>query len=314
MIKLKKRFTTLIIYIFLISNSFASVSDAIFATVGGKAITQYDIVKEIKKILILSGQSFNENMREELQQAAINSAIKRSIKKIEIEKYESLNFNPNDLREELDRIAKISNLDLQTLKKTFVENEISWNEIVDQVKTELLWNTLIFKLYKDRLSINHEEIEEQLKLVQGKKAIKEYLISEIIIKSVPQIEVNTKIEELKNRIKDETFEKVAIDVSISETSVRGGNLGWINEKEIAENFRSAITNTPVGNISKPIILNQGILIFKVRDVRDAKKFTDLDSAKTQLVNAEKTKILQMHSLSHYDKLTRTISVKYFINQ
>ena len=99
MIKLKKRFTTLIIYIFLISNSFASVSDAIFATVGGKAITQYDIVKEIKKILILSGQSFNENMREELQQAAINSAIKRSIKKIEIEKYESLNFNPNDLRE-----------------------------------------------------------------------------------------------------------------------------------------------------------------------------------------------------------------------
>ena len=46
MIKLKKRFTTLIIYIFLINNSFASVSDAIFASVGGKAITQYDIVKE----------------------------------------------------------------------------------------------------------------------------------------------------------------------------------------------------------------------------------------------------------------------------
>ena len=47
MIKLKKRFTTLIIYIFLINNSFASVSDAIFATVGGKAITQYDIVKDV---------------------------------------------------------------------------------------------------------------------------------------------------------------------------------------------------------------------------------------------------------------------------
>ena len=46
------------------------------------------------------------------------------------------------------------------------------------------WNTLIFELYKNRLSINIEEIEDQLKLMQDRKKIYKYLITEIIIRPV----------------------------------------------------------------------------------------------------------------------------------
>ena len=73
------------------------IKDSLFATVGNKAITQSDIINEIKIILILTGQSFTEDIKEQLQSGAIQSIIKRNIKKIEIEKYNSLTFNQPDV-------------------------------------------------------------------------------------------------------------------------------------------------------------------------------------------------------------------------
>ena len=288
-----------------------AIKDSLFASVGNKAITQSDILNEIKIILILTGQNFTEDIKEQLQSGAIQSTIKRNIKKIEIEKHEFLTFNQPDIDLELEKYAINLNMDYTTLKNTFIVNGIDFLHVKDQIQTELLWNSLIFQLYKNRLSININEIDEQLKLIQNKKEMEEYLISEIIIKPVSKDKLQSKIKEIKDKISIEGFEKVAINLSISETALKGGNLGWISENVISEIFRSKIINTPVGNISEPIILPQGILFFKLRDKRKLKKFANLEDAKNQLVNAEKTKILKMHSLSHYENLRRSIPIHYY---
>ena len=67
----------------------------------------------------------------------------------------------------------------------------------------------------------------------------------------------------------------------------------------------------LNQISKPILLPQGILFFKVRDKRKVAKYVNLEDAENQLVRAEKNKILNMYSLSHYDNLRRTISIVYY---
>ena len=136
-------------------------------------------------------------------------------------------------------------------------------------------------------------------------------MSEIIIEKVEKINLNSKIDEVINRIKNEGFEQVAIDLSITETSALGGDLGWIVETEISDDFKLKIINTKLGDISDPIILPEGILIFKVRDKRAVEKITDLEEVKNQIVNAEKTKILRMHSLSHYENLRRSATINYY---
>ena len=88
-------------------------------------------------------------------------------------------------------------------------------------------------------------------------------------------------------------------------------MGWLNENIISNKIRSAIINAPVGSLSKPIILPEGILIFKIRDKRKVKNETDLEILKNQLVTTEKTKILNMYSTSHYDSLRRSVSIKFF---
>ena len=205
-------------------------------------------------------------------------------------------------------------MDLDTLKNTFITNGINFSNVVDQMKTELLWNSLIFQLYKSRLSVNIDEINEQLKLFQNKGEVVEYLLSEIILKPIPANELKTKIKEVKNKIKNEGFKNVARSLSISETALNGGDLGWVNENIISESFKDKIINTPLGNISEPILLPEGILLLKVRDIKRTESILDLEVAKDKLVDAEKTKILNMHSLTHYDTLRRSISINYIGNE
>ena len=287
------------------------IQDSLFATVGNKAITRSDIVNEIKTILILSNQSYSQKDAEFLEKAAIKMVIKRNIKQTEVEKYDSLKFNQNDLDKEINQLAINANTDLNTLKNIFVANGINFSNIINQIQLELLWNSLIFNLYKSRLSININEIEEQLKLIQNKKEIQEYLVSEIIIRPIPSDKMDSEIKKIINKINTEGFEKVAISLSISNSASSGGNLGWINESVISEKLRSKIIRTPVGTISEPIILPEGILFFKIRDKRKLKKNINLADLRLQLSNAEKTKILNMYSLSHYDNLKRSIAIKYY---
>jgi len=308
-----------IVFIILIASTclvkgHAEIKDGLFATVGNKAVTYSDVVNEIKIILILNNESYSDDKRERLHKLAMNSIVKRSIKQIAIDQNDFLVFNQQELENELNKLARNINMDLDTLKNICASNELDFSLVEDQMKVELLWNSLIFQLYKDRLSINVEEIDDQLKLIQNKKEFEEYLISEIIIKPIEKDKIEDEINELKNRIKIEGFEKVAMDLSISETSTRGGNLGWLNENQIPKKFISKIVNTPVGELSEPTLLPQGIIIFMVKNKRKVEKSPNLEKEKDLIVAAEKTKILNMYSLSHYDSLRRSIAVKFLKNE
>ena len=307
-----KKIIYLIIPFLLFSNNLqGEIKDGLFATVGNKAITESDIVKEIKTILILSDQPYNAEKRDMLQSVAVRESVKRNIKKIEIEKYNNLSYNESDLSKELIFLAEQSNSDIDTLKLKFAQNGIDFSNVIENIKTELLWNSLIFQIYKDRLNINLSEVEEQLKSLSKKKDLNEYLISEIIIKPVTKDKLNSEINKIKEEIKIQGFEKIAMEKSISDSSINGGDLGWVNQNVISEEFESKIINTAIGQISEPVLLPEGIVFFKVRDKRVSKKNIDLVQARQQIINSEKTKILNMYSLSHYDTLRRTIAINYY---
>jgi len=310
-IKLRKIILVLIFSFIFISGGNAAIKDSIFITVGDKAIAKSDIINEIKIILILNGTSYSEEIKEQLDSSAIKSIIRRTIKKIEIEKYDKLKFKPEDVDIELKRFASSLNMDLDTFKQTFITNGIDLSIVEDHIATDLLWNSLIFSLYKDRLSINLDEIEEELKMINQQVETNEYHISEFIIKPIPKENLEFELKKIFNEIEEKGFENVAIEKSISETAIKGGDLGWVNENSIAKEFKEKIIKTPIGKISEPIFLPQGILFFKVKNKKTLKKFINLEEAKNQLVNAKKMKILNMYSLSHYDKLRRTISIVYY---
>tara|TARA_B110000438_G_C15737970_1_gene617125 strand:+ start:22 stop:960 length:939 start_codon:yes stop_codon:yes gene_type:complete len=306
----------IILFIFMIFISIgkvnSSITDSLFMSVGNKPITQSDIINEIKILLILSNESYTEDKRDQLQKQAMQSLIKRNIMRIEIEKFNITEFNITDLENELKRFASKMNVDVDTLKNICESNEINFSLIEDLITVELLWNILVFNLYKNRLIVNSADIDEELKKLEKIKK-NEYLISEILIPISDADNTANTIIDLKKKIEIEGFENVAENLSISESSLKGGDLGWLDESIISEKIKPAIVNTPIGKISEAIILPEGILLFKVRDKKEIKSDLTLEDKKNKLVAAEKNKILGMYSLTHYDKVKRSIAIK-FLNE
>ena len=310
MIKLQKKIFILILAFFLTSESKALIKDKIFATVGDEVITRSDVINEIKTILILNDQVYSESIKEQLDNAAIQSLTNRLIKKIEIKKYPNLQFKKEDVFKEINNYASNLNMDVDRFRQVFVTNEINFSTVMERIEIDLLWNSLIFAVYKNRLSVNLDEVNDQLSLFSKKKKIEEYLISEIVIDPVAKDKLKATIEELREEIKNKGFENVAIEKSISDTAIKGGNLGWIDENSISIDLKSKIVNTKVGEVSEPFFLPKGILFFKIKDKRIVDKSINLEEAKKRIVKAEKMKMLNMFSLSHFDKLRRSITIVY----
>jgi len=311
MIRIKKIFFLVLTFLILNKNVEAEIKDFLYMIVGTEAITQSDVINEIKIILVLTKQNYSISKRDKLQEEAVRSIIERSTKQNEIKRYNLLEYNPEDLENRLKVLAAEVGVDLETLKNICESNELDFSLIENHIKTELYWNSLIYILYKDRILINEDEINEEFILSKKKPDTYEYLISEIVIPPVEEDKLDEAARNLNDQIMNEGFENVAKNLSISKSSMNEGDLGWLDENTISRELKSIISNTVLGDVSKPMILPNGIVFFKIRDKRKIEKNINLEDAKKEIIYSEKLKILNMYSISHYNNLKKTVTVKFF---
>lgn len=310
MINIKNTFYTIIITALFTTAVIGEIKDTLFATVGDKALTDSDVINEVKTILIINNQSYSKDKKKELQSLAVRRVIERQIKKSEIEKFDLLKFNEDNLKQKINIIAEGINVDVDGLKAIFDKNDADFEELKESIKTDLLWDSMIMAIYQNKLNVNENEIDQQLANYNKDEIIYEYLLSEIVLKPVESSKLEEELNMVKNMINDIGFKKTAMNISRSPNSAKGGDLGWIDENSLTDKFKSKIISTPLGKVSDPIILPEGIIIFTVRDKRKSDKVIDLEETKELLIKAEKNKMLNMYSLSHYESLTRNIAVNY----
>jgi hypothetical protein len=88
---------------------------------------------------------------------------------MEIDRYKIKDFNKKDLYKYLDSVAGSFSTNKNGLKKIFVSNEISYDLLVSNKETELLWNTLIYQIYRNQININIVEVENEIKIIKEDK-------------------------------------------------------------------------------------------------------------------------------------------------
>ena len=160
MIKIKKIFFIIITFLILGKNANTEIKDFLYMIVGDEPVTQSDVINEIKIILVLTKQGYSESKRDKLQEQAVRSIVERSIKEIEIKKYNFLQYSPDELEKRLLILAEELGVDLETLKNICESNEIDFSLIENHLKTELYWNSLIYLLYKDRILIDESDFHQ----------------------------------------------------------------------------------------------------------------------------------------------------------
>ena len=155
---------TVFLLLFQADILFGQTNNKIIITVGKYPITYFDLFKEIKMGSILSNSEINENNREQIKNLAIASLIKKKIKIGEIEKLGIKNYNKRDLEQLIQNTSRRIGLDKNGLKDLLKKNNLSFDSLVKRFKTDLMWNSMIFQIYKNKISLNTVEIENKINL------------------------------------------------------------------------------------------------------------------------------------------------------
>ena len=150
------------------------------------------------------------------------------------------------------------------------------------------------------------EIEDKIKLAVEKTETKRrFLLSEIEINKVDN---KVTLQKVLSNIKNEGFEKTAKKFSISESSAYGGNIGWIDQKDLSKNIYENIKNLKTDEISQPINLDNTIVLIKKTGEKTFDK--NIEKIKNRILMQEKEKKLQMFSNSHFSNLEKTVQINF----
>ena len=306
MIKINKYIFYLTIILFLTATKINAFENKILVKVNNEIITTVDILNEIK-FLTLMNREFNNLEKNRKIEIAKNSLIRDKIKLIEINKFTKNIELSDDLYENIIQ-NYFSNLKLNNQEEIeifFKKQNLDNRFIKEKISVDSLWNRLIYEKFYKNVKINKNQIKENIK---KNEETKEYLLSEIVFSINENENYEEKINLILNTIKNTKFSDAAFNFSISDTSKKGGKIGWIKEEALSNKIKNELINTKKGGVTKPIVLAGSLIILKVEDIRMAKKNLDLNKELGEIIIKKTNEQLNQYSIIYLNKLKKNVQI------
>jgi peptidyl-prolyl cis-trans isomerase SurA len=296
----------LILLFFLTFNMVQSIETKIVHTIQNEIITNIDIKNEFKYLVALNN-SLQELDKEKILNISNQSIIREKIKKIEILK----NFKEIEINDDYSTllIKKIyTRLNLKSINefKIYLKDyDLEIKDIKKKIAIDALWNELIIEKYSSKITIDEAKIKKEI-LKNSKIQSKEYQLSEIIFEVKNKEEIEKKYNEVAKSINEIGFKNSAAIHSFSESAKVGGDIGWVNENSLNDNIKENINNLQIGEITKPIILSNGILVLKLLNIENTETTIDIESELKKAIIYERNRQLNQYSKIYYNKIKKNL--------
>ena len=295
--------------LFFLNNFFANASsNKIIVKIDNNIVTSYELKNKIRTALFLSNQNLNQENINKTKNQALSFLINMKIKKKEILKYK---FNLNEIN--IDKqLMSIALNDLNSFKKNFLQNNLDFEIFIEEIKIEVAWQQLIYDIYNKKINIDDKTIENLVsKQVENKSSIIEFRLSEIEIEKNQDNDIDEEIKFIKEQIEKIGFENTASRYSVSPSSIKKGDLGWVNEKSINTQIYKLIKDLNIGDITIPIKNFEKAIFYKLSDKKISKvKNLDLKKLKKNLIIQKQNELLNFYSANHLSKIKNNSLIEY----
>ena len=304
-----KKFKTISISI-IFSIIFFSVSLAIenkiLFRVNNEIITSIDILTELKYLGIIN-KDLKKTTNNKAFEIVKRSLIREKIKEIELKKlFKELEVEEKFLNNLLiDYFKSINIKTISEFEKFFISNDINPNLIKKKISIEILWNQLIYSKFKQNIKIDRESIQNELSKSVKKK---EFLLSEILFNLNENEKLNDKIVLIKKEIKEKGFSQTALSYSISDTSNKGGELGWVSETIMSQKIKNEVKKIKVGDHTDPIVIPGGFLIIKIEEIREKDNSSDLNDEIEKIIKDKTNEQLNQFSNIYFNKIKKNMVI------
>ena len=304
-----KKFKTIIISVIFSIIFFSislSIENKILFKVNNEIITSIDILTELKYLGIIN-KDLKKTTNNQAFEIVKRSLIREKIKEIELKKLlKEIEVEEKFLNNLLINYFKSINIKtISEFEKFFISQDIDPNLIKKKISIEILWNQFIYSKFKQNVKIDRKSIQNEL---SNNVIKKEFLLSEILFNINENEKLNDKIVLLKKEINEKGFSQTALSYSISDTSNKGGKLGWVSETIMNQKIKNELKKIKVGDHTNPMVIPGGFLIIKIKDIREVDNSSDLNDEIEKIIKDKTNEQLNQFSNIYFNKIKKDMVI------
>ncbi len=298
----------LILFLCFALNSAKSIESKIIHTIENEIITNVDIKNEFKYLIALNN-SLKELDKEKILSISNESIVREKIKKIEISKnFKEIKINEDYANALIKDIYSRLNLNSVNEFELYLKDyNLTLSKIKTKITIDALWNELIIQKYNSKITVDEDEIKKKI-LKDIKIQLKEYQLSEILFEVTKKEEIIKKYDEIVKSINEIGFKNSAATFSFSESAKIGGDIGWINENSLNSKIKKNVKKLKIGEITRPIILSNGILILKLVNTKNSENTTSVENKFKQAIRYERNRQLNQYSKIYFNKVKKNLDL------
>ena len=269
--------------IFLMSNFEpiqAQKINQIAAIVNDKVISTFDLQERIQLIIFSASLPNNDKQKRSLAPQVLRDLIDETLKNEEAERL-NISVTNKEMNSALRRIEKLNNIPQGSFNDMIKSNGISAKAALSQIRASIIWQKFIGRRVVPTVEISEEEVEKVIKRIDSVKGKIQYHINEVLL-PIDEISQKQTISDLANRLVEQIrngtdIKKIARQFSTSASAAIGGDIGWIQEGELNDNANQAINKLKVGEVTNPILTQDGYLILQIKNKRKLKSIENDDT-------------------------------------
>jgi len=267
--------TLLIIGLITTSPMARAENFSIVSVVNDEAISAIDVLYRSELLLISSGQQNTKQNRDKVKAQALNSLIDEQLKLQEAQR-QNIDVSDEDIEAGFKALAEQNKLTSDKFTEMIKQQGIPKSTLLAQIKAQVAWSKVISSVLRPQVDVSENDVNARLERLRENVGKTQYLIGEIFL-PVNNEEERKQLAVLSHRIVEEVqakrtpFQAIASQFSKSPAANKGGMLGWLYESELPANFSSQILALTDGQISEPILREDGyhlLLLQKSRVVSE----------------------------------------------
>jgi peptidyl-prolyl cis-trans isomerase SurA len=248
-------------------------SDSVVATVNDESISDFEVRQRVGLYLALQGGGITLAQLTPEQKTRIRGQILEVLEAEKLQLQEAvkkkITVSPVEVDRRLNGMIQDYHFTMDQLRENLKRAGASEEALRGQITASIAWQKAVQDEYGDQVTITPDMVSAELQRYAEGANKPHYHVLEIFL-PVDNPEQNEKVkkdaEEVERQLHSGApFPVVARQFSQHPTAATGGDMGWINDGQLAPELNSAIGKMEVGAISDPIRSTGGWYVIGLRE-------------------------------------------------
>lgn len=282
------RVFTISLFVFLtalmIGSSGQAMEESVVAIVNEDAISRTDLQERVKLITASSGLPNTRDVQQKIVQQVVETLIEEQIKLQEARRL-NVEITPEEIQNGFAAIAKQNKFEADQFEKVLRRSGINPQTMRQQIKSQIAWTKVVQRELRPRINISDNDVNNVLERLNSNAGENEYLLAEIFL-PVDNTQSENDIRQLAAQLKTELnkgapFFRLAQQFSKAAGASNGGDVGWVQESQLAKELSAPLKILAKNTVSEPIRSARGYHILFLRDKRQISEETIPDRDQIQ---------------------------------